>query len=131
MGSEIGQPDTALTKPPLPDYMRERPQDFSFFQAVRLLQRLAGIPEPIGSFQHPQSEPVRLRTHASLSFPPSEIHSLKEKQDAPPEMTVNFFGLTGPLGVLPTRYTELILERLYARDTTLRDFLDIDRKSVV
>jgi type VI secretion system protein ImpH len=40
-------------------------------------------------------------------------------------MAVNFFGLSGALGVLPTRYSELILERLHARDATLRDFLDI------
>jgi len=27
--------------------------------------------------------------------------------------------------MLPTRYSELVVERLYARDTTIRDFLDI------
>ena len=124
MGSESGQPDSALTSP-LPERLRERAVDFSFFQAVRLMQRLSGAREPIGSFLQPAKEPVRLAAHASLTFPAAEIQSLVERDDAPPKMTVNFFGLVGPLGVMPTRYTELIIERMYARDATLRDFLDI------
>jgi len=124
MGSESGQPDTAL-RPPLPERLREQSVDFSFFQAVRLLQRIADAREPIGSFLPPREEPVRLATHASLMFPAGEIQSLVERGEAPPKMTVNFFGLVGPVGVLPTRYTDLVIERMYARDPTLRDFLDI------
>lgn len=137
MGAESGQPDTAIAEAPvvepidvvaeeLPEHFREHAPDFTFFQAIRLLQRIAGSAEPLGSFRNPAQEPVRLATHASLSFPAAEIQSLDlDTEDSPPKMTVNFFGLHGPLGVLPTRYTELIIERRYAKDTTLRDFLDI------
>jgi type VI secretion system protein ImpH len=125
MGTESGQPDPPVSLAPLPGPLSARPWDYSFFQAIRLVQRARGAPEPIGSFVHPASEPVRLGTHPSLAFPAAEIQSLQEFGDAPPKMTVNFFGLDGPLGVLPTRYTELVLERLHARDATLRDFLDI------
>lgn len=141
MGAESGQPDSALEAAdvdfvdnlltdaigePVPDELRARPYDFSFFQAVRLLQRMAGSTDPLGSFRNPAQEPVRLATHASLAFPAAEIQSLDlDREDLPPKMTVNFFGMHGPLGVLPTRYTELIIERMYARDHTLRDFLDI------
>ncbi len=133
MATESRQPDPSLTPEPaapeahapLPDKLRERPWDFSFFQAVRLLQLTTGNTDPIGSFDKPATEAVRLGTHPSISFPAAEIQSLKERPDQPPKMSVNFFGVDGPLGTLPTRYTELVIERLYSRDSTLRDFLDI------
>lgn len=127
MGAEDGEPDTALTLAALPERLRSSPREFSFYQAVRLLQRLAGSDNPIGSFDHPSEEAVRIGARASMSFPPSEIQRLSDNPDpdGPLKMTVNFFGLTGPSGILPTRYTELVLERQYARDSTLKDFLDI------
>jgi type VI secretion system protein ImpH len=130
MGAESGQPDSALIEQPeapdpLQDYLRAHPAEFSFFQAIRLLQRIIDPDRPLGVFTNPVQEPVRLAANASLSFPPSEIQRLEERGDAPLKMTVNFFGLHGPSGTLPTRYTELVMDRLYAHDTTLRDFLDL------
>jgi type VI secretion system protein ImpH len=124
MGPQIGQPDPAVRKE-IPARLREQPWEFSFFQAVRLLQRFAGVSNPIGAFDTPANEAVRLATNPSIAFPAAEIQALEIREDKPPKMTVNFFGLDGALGVLPTRYSELVIERLYARDATLRDFLDI------
>ncbi len=77
----------------------------------------------------PGNEIVRFRSHPSLTFPPSEIVDLKApppgQEDRPPEMTVNFIGLTGPLGVLPHPYTELVRERVSYKDTALWSFLDL------
>jgi type VI secretion system protein ImpH len=111
----------------LPERLRTKPGDFSFFQAVRLLQQLAGAENPIGSFDGPSQEAVRIGVRAGMSFPPAEIQSIEEGRDpdGPLRMTVNFFGLTGASGVLPTRYSELLVERVYARDHTLKDFFDI------
>jgi type VI secretion system protein ImpH len=45
--------------------------------------------------------------------------------DAAPSMLVNFIGLTGPLGALPSHLTELVANRQRAHDTALRDFFDL------
>jgi len=125
MGPQSREPDSTLDLDLLPARLREHPGDFSFFQAVRLLQRLAQVENPIGSFDQPSSEAVRIGLRPSLSFPPTEIQGLQNNPNGPLKMTTSFFGLTGPVGVLPTRYTELLIDRLYAKDATLKDFLDI------
>jgi type VI secretion system protein ImpH len=100
---------------------------FDFFQAVRVLERLYPERQPIGGDAKPSQEVVRVRSHASLSFPASAIHQMNLAADvqSPAEMTVAFMGLTGPLGVLPRHYTELLLERQRRKDHTLGDFLDL------
>jgi type VI secretion system protein ImpH len=40
-------------------------------------------------------------------------------------MVVTFMGLTGPHGVLPRHYTQLLISRNREKDFTLRDFLDL------
>ena len=101
------------------------PGRFEFFQAVRLLHRLFPERRSVGLFVPPQQEIVRFAINNSLAFPPGQIHSLEWPDDGQPRMVINFMGLTGPLGVLPHRYTELIRERLRMKDHTLQDFLDV------
>jgi type VI secretion system protein ImpH len=104
--------------------MREHPGRFEFFQAVRLLLRLFNQPAAPGGFTPAAREVLRFRAHNSLAFPPSQIDSIDWDGDVP-AMVVNFMGLTGPMGVLPHVYTELILSRIRARDRTLADFFDV------
>src|SRR5262249_33670737 len=98
-----------------------------FFQAVRLIRRLLPGGKPVGRFFPPITESVRFLANPSLSFPASEIQELSvdTESGSPATMKVNFFGLSSPQGVLPTPYTELILERVQKKDYGLRDFLDI------
>jgi type VI secretion system protein ImpH len=105
--------------------LTERACEFEFFQLVRLLQRGQPDRDAVGWAAEPAAEAVRFGVHPSLAFPPCEIHSLVWRDSGPPLLAIQFFGLTGPVGVLPTFYTEYVLERLHAKDTTLRDFLDI------
>jgi type VI secretion system protein ImpH len=105
--------------------LREEPHAFDFFQAVRLLERLLPDRKPVGRFVNPSEEVAHFSSHASLAFPASQIQSLEWHETKPNRLTVNFFGLTGPLGILPPWYTELVADRLRANDRTLRDFLDI------
>jgi len=121
------------------------PRKFDFFQAVRLLERQAqqaGLAagkscQPVGRDAAPRQELVRFRVRQSLEFPVSEIESITSpaaadsqgnKAAAAPagqaEMTVNFMGLTGPAGVLPRHYSQLILDRQREGAEALVDFLD-------
>jgi type VI secretion system protein ImpH len=68
---------------------------------------------------------VHFRVNPRLGFPASQIQTLEFSEDAPPEMTVNFMGLTGPSGVLPYAYSEMILERIRAKDHSVSAFFDI------
>ena len=109
--------------------VRERlfnePCSFSFFQAVRLLERMLPDRAPVGRYANPQQECVRFAVNPSLNFPASEIQALETPAEGSPRMTVNFLGLTGPVGALPNYMTELIGLRVRAHDTALRDFIDI------
>jgi type VI secretion system protein ImpH len=115
--------------PPGHAYMRTRMEEegpeFQFFQAIRLLERLAPHREPIGGFAPPSTEIARFKVNQQLGFPPSEIHKIEFKQNGQAEVTVNFMGLTGPQGVLPIYYTEYIRERFRQRDTTAAAFFDL------
>ncbi|MCC6126406.1 MAG: type VI secretion system baseplate subunit TssG [Pirellulales bacterium] len=123
---------------PLAENLLREPHRFDFFQAVRVLERIAaeqaasGRRHPVGEDYAPRQEAVRFRVVPSQNFPAGEIVEIQpgaSKENAPdstpPEMVVAFLGLTGPNGVLPRHYTSLLIERVRAKDHSLRDFLDL------
>jgi type VI secretion system protein ImpH len=126
MASESGRENTSLN-----EVLFKEPYCFEFFQAVRLLERLYPDRAAVGRSGLPLREVVRFRSRVALKFPPSEVYELRDQREPnpekqpPPEMTVNFMGLTGPQGVLPTHYTELVMERVRYKDTSLWSFFDI------
>lgn len=109
------------------------PTSFGAFQAVRLLGRLHPARAAVGGWADPASEVVRFGVPPSFGFPTAEVERLRPPADgdAPFRMTVNFFGLTGPQGMLPHVYTQHAAERARARDGTFRDFLDLLHHRVV
>ena len=112
--------------PPLDRALFEESYEFDFFQAVRLLERIYSGRQAVGRGADPADEAMRFRSRLSLSFPPSEVHEITPATDGrPAEVTVSFMGFTGPLGVLPRHYTELLLERVRAKDATFQGFLDL------
>lgn len=100
---------------------------FNFFQAVRLLELWEAERAPVGHDAAPQQEVVRFGSHASVEFPASQIDDIAAARDEthPARMTVNFFGLIGPVSALPQHYTEIVLERLARKDRVLLEFLDL------
>jgi type VI secretion system protein ImpH len=127
----------------LKDRLQRETYRFDFFQAVRLLERLAregGLPapraghQPVGADHPPERECIRFRALPSLSFPTAAASRIgrsrtpdgaAESDKSPLEMMVAFLGLTGPAGVLPPHYTALLMRRVRAKDLSLRDLLDL------
>ena len=124
MASKSGSADRPLTR-----LLFDEGYRFGFFQSVRLLERIYPERERVGRDGPAAEEVVRFKARSSLEFPASEVYDVT-REDAggtgdPPQMIVNFLGMTGPSGVLPTPYTELVVERVRYKDIAFRDFLDI------
>ena len=113
--------------------LKSQAHQFGFFQAVRLLGLATRSPDR----RHgPLPAQLRFRTPATLCYPPSELVSYCEPERHAPaqdtealqldELVVSFMGLTGPSGVLPTAYTELIIERKQRQhDSAPHAFFDL------
>lgn len=125
MATEIGTETNRLTYSLLGEQLVEDVCSFEFFQAVTLLQRLQEDSQHVGGFSSPEDEAVHFRVNQRLGFPASEIQSLQVEEGSPPEMTVNFMGISGPMSLLPYAYCELILDRARAKDHAMSAFLDI------
>jgi type VI secretion system protein ImpH len=121
---DVNRGDAAVALRRVERDLHKEPGSFEFFQAVRLLTRIFSGREPVGRFAPPDREAMRFAVNPSLAFPRSQIESI-EWQDEIPRILVNFIGLTGALGTLPHAYSELVTDRLRARDRTLAEFLDI------
>jgi type VI secretion system protein ImpH len=130
---------------PLSERLLGEPFRFDFFQAVRLVERLARERAaedsrwpagPLGQDWGPEQEAIRFRALPTMSFPAGPVSKIQNRQPParedspeaplpPPEMEVAFLGLTGPQGVLPQHYTTLLLRRIRDKDYALRDFFDL------
>lgn len=118
--------------------LTENPGDFSFMQAIRMLERstvyrvtqaVKKNNNSIGKFVPPQSEFVRFSAKHSFSFPASEINSvapeIKNSKIQQWKMNISFIGLSGASGVLPYHYTETILQRKKLKDHTIEHFFNL------
>lgn len=104
-----------------------QPYEFDFHQAIRILEWLKPGCAPLGEQDNPKKEAVIFQSRVTLSSSSSDIYSLNVNYKYPdrPIMTVNFLGLAGIQGPLPTPYTEILIDRLRQKDTAMADFLDI------
>lgn len=96
------------------EQLRERPWDFDFFQAVRLLECAAPRWPRLGQAVTTRQELVRFGQYLSLGFAGSALQELETSERAGHpihRLLVRFFGLTGPNGALPLRVTEFIRNR--------------------
>lgn len=125
MAATSGTTNPPVTEPVLRAALKERPWEFNFFQAVRLLQLILPGRAHVGRNSNPHDETAWFRAHSSMAFPASQIQALEWNDEAPIRLTVNFMGMYGPMGALPLYYTEFILQRMRVKDTGFAAFLDI------
>ncbi len=110
------------------------PRQFTFYQAIRILERFGGG-APLGAAELPRREALRLRAHDSLSFPPWDVEQIEQEENPwlQPEtryrVTTTFMGLYGPASPLPTIYTDMLLRQQEEEDdedrARVRAFMDI------
>jgi len=105
----------------------ERPFNYDFFRAVRLIQSLHPDLPRIGYSLNPAEDPLRFGQKPSLAFAPSTIAGYQTAQgEHPARMWVNFLGLLGPNGPMPWHITEYARDRqINVGDNSLVRFLDI------
>ncbi len=131
MGTTRGGTAAVVSDPSVADRLFTEGYAFEFFQAVRLLERLEPKRRPVGRAGPPNNEVVRFRAHLSLSFPPSSLYEVLPPSTVlpVPAMIVSFMGLTGPSGILPRHYTELLMrierEAKGPEKGALRSWLDL------
>lgn len=113
--------------------LTDHPHRFELFQALRLLQQW--LPSTQRGDWVPSE--VRFRNSVSLTFPASEIESLRVSMEAGEpdgeparvhrvELTPLMMGLLGVTGTLPVGYTEQIARHERSRrDDAARAFLDV------
>lgn len=118
------------------EQLTSNPSEFDFYQAVYSLERQFGSEQKrwqgIGRDGFPKQELVRFKSVQHLGFPGQPIIKVEQRSAEKlhsgvqaVDMQVSFLGLTGPSGVLPQHYTEMVLQRLKQRDKTMRDFFDL------
>jgi type VI secretion system protein ImpH len=94
------------------------PQRFTFDAVVRLLTFHRRRADPAGA--------ARFTSVAGSSYPGAEVTEVQAAAaTSAPRVTVGLIGLTGPVGVLPRRYSDAVVADQRARSFSLTDFLDL------
>ena len=92
------------------------PRRFAFDAMVRVLMSARRTDEPTAA--------IRFRTPPGLAFPAADVQDVRDgghRADA----IIGLMGLTGPSGVLPRYYSELVSQTLRGGSTALHQFLDM------
>lgn len=111
----------------LENALRDRPEDFEFFEAIRRLECANPEWPRLGHSAKAADDFVRLCQTPSLAFAPKTVDRYQPGGvGKPARMHGLFFGLFGPNAPLPLHLTEYAIDReLNARDRTFSAFADI------
>lgn len=98
-----------------------------FYFTLRRIECLYSEKPRWGKALRPADEAIRLGQDPALAFASAPMSSLVlAKDDRPPRLQVNFFGLLGPNGPMPMHLTEFARDRLmHEGDPTFARFVDM------
>ena len=99
---------------------------FSFFEALRTIERNSPHLPRIGLSASPSQDAFRIQQPADLAFAPNTIDSANLTDEGKISVQQRFFGMLGPSGPLPLHMTEIVRNRArHADDEALQAFFDI------
>ncbi|WP_284944993.1 type VI secretion system baseplate subunit TssG [Acidisoma cladoniae] len=108
-------PRTRAVEPSLVERLMREPQRFSFDAAIMVLVQAAG--QDVG-------RAVRFHAPVGLAFPAADVLTV-QRHATGFHATVSPIGLTGPSGVLPRPYSDLVVSEQRKRSPALGAFLDL------
>lgn len=111
----------------LDEQLEAKSARMDFFQVLRLIENAHPQLPRIGTALRPNDEAVRFSQPPSLNFHPTVLVEYQRTNgESRARLAVNFFGLLGANGPLPTHMTEFVRDRLRnGGDATLMAFLDV------
>ena len=120
-------PDPVALRQALETALRDRPEAFEFFEAMRRLDCAHPQRPRLGTSTKAGEDGVRLRQTPSMAFAPRMIDRYEPASGSQAaRLNGFFFGLFGPNGPLPLHLTEHALQReRYSQDTTFTAFADV------
>lgn len=112
-----------MSRPPvtIADRLRDAPHRFDPVQAARVVEQ--GSAAPVGGAALPAGEMLQFATVQTLAFAPSALSTIEPGKRL--RIVQAFLGLTGPLGVLPQMFSELVIRAERARNRSLGAFHDL------
>ena len=109
-----------MNRPNLGERLRAAPHRFDALHALRMLE--LGTAR-LGTEARPPEEPMRIVAEQGLALSPSPLRRVAATVGN--QVLIAFMGLTGPLGVLPQFYTEIVQQAARQRNRGMAAFLDV------
>jgi type VI secretion system protein ImpH len=106
--------------------LRQAPQRFSLFAALRLVERADPARPRIGEARRPAEEWVRIEQPPHLTFAASDVSGVAAADGGRLRVAQFGFGVFGPNGALPFHLTEHAFERQrHHEDGAVSDFINM------
>lgn len=109
MAGTSGHQDDRLTS--YREALLARPWAHDFYQVMRRIEGLNPSLPRLGEARRPAEEPIRLGQPPDLAFAPATISHVEVEPGGRLRILVNFLGLWGPQGPMPSHLTEFARER--------------------